>query len=86
MLMVVRGFGNRIHELGAVWDHTAVKGETSLVRIRIVGHGVVGGRLLGHGHGHQHQQHQGRHDDEWGGEQEMEEETESVNLIQFIFV
>ena len=82
--MVVGLLGDGIDEFFTVGDDAAVVGEAVLAGV--VGHGVVGGRVLGHGHGHQHQQHQGRHDDGWGGEQEMEEETESVNLIQFLFV
>ena len=82
--MVVGLLGDGIDEFFTVRDDAAIVGEAVLAGV--VGHGVVGGRVLGHGHGHQHQQHQGRHDDGWGGEQEMEEETESVNLIQFLFV
>ena len=37
--MVIREMVDRIQELGAVWDHTAIVGETVLTRV--VGHGVV---------------------------------------------
>ena len=38
--MVDRLLGDAIDVLGAVWDHTAVKGQTLLARV--VGDGVVG--------------------------------------------
>ena len=50
---------NRIPELGAVWNHTAIIGKAVLAWV--VCNSVVWGRL-GPGHGEQHQQHQGPHD------------------------
>ena len=58
--MVVGPLCDGIHELGAVWYHTAIIGKAVL--IRIVGHSVVRCCLLGPHYGHQHHQHQEGHD------------------------
>ena len=52
--MVVGLLGDGIDEFFTVRDDAAVVGQTVLARV--VGHGVVGGGVLGPGHGH-HEEH-----------------------------
>lgn len=59
VFMVVRPLGDGINELGTVWDHTAIIGETLLTGV--VGHSVVLSRGLGSDKTDQQEQLPGSH-------------------------